>query len=180
MPTSSLKVRLPVALSYCDVSDVFAVPGFQYAELLRQVVVRARRENMIPDTPAAPASNPVSQYMGDLNVPVPASEVASSMNGDPNLNFAAGAQAPIGQQDMGLGFDFSLAEHLLGIEAGPVLPHQLYVGLSGERELPVNASARLKVPWQGSHDATTSAEGLAPMDQSYNLDTWFPFPPLGQ
>ncbi|ORX36060.1 hypothetical protein BD324DRAFT_630025 [Kockovaella imperatae] len=108
------------------------VPGFQYAELLRQVVLKARRENILP-----PASPP--------------RETSPDMTA---MQFGAPAMQQL-PADMGF-LDFNYAEQLLNDQPASVIPQGIYA----------------------QHDAPKTYTGTAPMDQSYNLDTWFPFPPL--
>ena len=92
------------------------VPGFQFANFLREVITRARRHNVLP-----PPSRPTSPISGPAQVPrrhqLEESTVTRSTPGkdpSPSASFpiASDAYAFGGRDGQSQPFDFSYAEHL--------------------------------------------------------------------
>lgn len=139
------------------------VPGFQYGTFLRQVLGRARRHKVLP--PASRASSPSArtaplQPMSSLMVETPSSSgvfISDPGSGGPGLNFGI---SPTNDANP---FDFSYADQLFS--QPQVDATQSYVSLDDRNLLELWAESQLE---NGMNN-----------NNGFNIDSWFPFPPLG-
>jgi len=132
------------------------VPGFQFASLLRDVIRRARRNKVLP-----PPSKPSSPTRGTLALPTMwpsprASSAASQGSASQNAQNPDGTTFPFDQPEVGVPqLDFLYAEQLFNS------------GRTGETPNPLGYSS----------DRPPETSNMF-VDQNYNFDMWFPFPPL--
>ncbi|CAD6573450.1 MAG: hypothetical protein TREMPRED_000828 [Tremellales sp. Tagirdzhanova-0007] len=143
-----------------NVADMLTqVPGFQFANFLREVITRARRHNVLPppSRPTSPINDPAPL------LPLPqledrtASTSTSGKDPSPSSSFPMTSDAYVlgGRDGQSQPFDFSYAEHLFAHPGSFSTPSHSF-----SFENPV-------------------VEQNGFVAQAYNnLDVWFPFPPL--
>ncbi|WVF70335.1 hypothetical protein IAT40_005125 [Kwoniella sp. CBS 6097] len=133
------------------------VPGFQFAHFLQDVIKQARRDQVLPPPSRAP-SRLASPAKALASLPWDNNMLSVSGAGDPwsntlaqNTSLVPPVTADANSLGQGLSShdDFLYAEHLFANTGNTATPGQLLGVLSG-----------------------TAA------DQTFNLDAWFPFPPL--
>lgn len=152
-------------VSYFDALELMTVPGFQFAQQIRDILRRARRKHVLPPpSRASPTSGsvplpPLSDHpLPTSGAPQALSSGSGSVSGGAGTNTNAGTSAgggagatlmsgPPTATPEGLPLDFFLAEQLFS--NGPV-PGEM------DMDMPL----------------------LGPPDETLALEQWFPYPPL--
>lgn len=134
------------------------VPGFQFAQHLREVLGRARRQKVLPppSKPASPASRPVAlppmTQTPNIFGETPPGALSSDPGSAPGYSF--GVSPTVDAHP----FDFSYAEQLF----------------SGDMSLNmVSPDCRQSIAYKQQDNGPSQSNG-------WNADSWFPFPPLGE
>ena len=97
------------------------VPGFQYANLLRTVILQARRQNVLPPRSRFPSPDPPKTFQtpdaidSQVNFPLP--PIKST---EPPFDFLAHSNSPLDSVNSGNFFDFGYAEQLFSDQQGPL------------------------------------------------------------
>ncbi|WVQ82646.1 hypothetical protein IAT38_004778 [Cryptococcus sp. DSM 104549] len=166
-----------------DVEEVSAmlatVPGFQFAQFLRDVMRRARRDHVLPPSSRAPSRAPsrhASPSRGLSKLPPdPLSAPHTSWTNEPA---PTGMSLPV--PGLGTGFDSSsdtgLSSHLDFLYAEQLFANT-GLGQNAGQIMVSTALSSASANNQQNFDQDLAAGGG--MDQSFNnLDSWFPFPAL--
>lgn len=129
------------------------VPGFQFAQQLREIIIKARRQHVLPPSSRAPSRVPSRN-------PSPTPDDRPRFDG-----YATGSTS---------------------LQLSPVIPTQLDTVLGTTPEaVSLDFLLAEQLFASGTHE---QKQGLSPsaetssslVDQIFTLDSWFPYPPLGE
>lgn len=165
------------------------VPGFQFAQDIRNILVKARRKRVLPPSSKASSPTPATVALPPVGNPVGGRHHRDEGDGDGDVMWGSHNASP---NHFGATSSPSTLRAVSTTSIHPAvdsfaspqetIPHdfvyaeQLFAGGISREFAPVRSSEKLEMTDNQVYDTHESTSLIEP----FNLDTWFPYPPLGK